>query len=45
MPCVHWDNHVHSGSGELFGLLNRKTLEWYEPEYIEALMDAVYREE
>ena len=45
VPCVHWDNNVHSGSGELFGVLNRKTLEWYDPEYIEAMMDAVYREE
>lgn len=45
VPCVQWDNNLNSGSGELFGLFDRKTLEWYEPEYIEALMDAVYREE
>ena len=45
VPCVQWDNNLNNGSGELFGLLNRKTLEWYEPEYIDALMDAVYSEE
>lgn len=45
VPCVQWDNNLYSGSGELFGLLNRKTCEWYEPEYIEAMMDAVYRED
>lgn len=42
VPCVQWDNNLHTGSGELFGLLNRKTCEWYEPEYIEAMMEAVY---
>lgn len=43
VPCVQWDNNLYSGSGELFGLLNRKTCEWYEPEYIEAMMEAVNR--
>lgn len=45
VPCVQWDNNLYTGSGELFGLLNRKTCEWYEPEYIEAMMKAVYGEE
>lgn len=43
VPCVQWDNNLYNGSGELFGLLNRKNCEWYEPEYIEALMEAVNR--
>lgn len=45
VPCVQWDNNLYSGSGELFGLLNRRNLEWFDPEYIDAMMDAVYREE
>ncbi|MBE5776952.1 MAG: glycoside hydrolase family 5 protein [Clostridiales bacterium] len=38
MPCVWWDNNARKGNGELFGLLNRKGLEWAYPEIINALV-------
>ena len=37
MTCVWWDNHVFSGDGERFGLINRATLEWIYPEIVEAI--------
>ena len=37
-PCVWWDNNGHTGSGELFGLLNRRECEWSHPEIVEALI-------
>lgn len=39
MPCVWWDNNGHDGSGELFGLLNRKECSWAHPEIVEALVE------
>ncbi|HKL80554.1 MAG TPA: glycoside hydrolase family 5 protein [Mobilitalea sp.] len=38
IPCVWWDNGAFSGSGELFGLLKRKTLAWEHLAIVEALM-------
>lgn len=38
IPCVWWDNGVTSGSGERFGLLNRKTSAFSYPEIVDALM-------
>ena len=38
MPVCWWDNHLFKGSGERFGLLNRRTCEWEEPCIVEALM-------
>ena len=38
IPCIWWDNGAFTGSGELFGLLDRRTLEWKYPEIVEALM-------
>ena len=38
IPCFWWDNNAFSGSGENFGLLNRRTLEWPFPEIVEAAM-------
>ena len=38
MPCVWWDNNGHTGSGELFALLNRKECSWAYPEIVEALV-------
>jgi len=38
IPCCWWDNHAFRGNGELFGLLNRRTLEWEHPQIVEALM-------
>lgn len=37
MPCFWWDNNAISGSGELFGLLNRKTSSWEYPTIADAL--------
>jgi len=38
IPCVWWDNGVTSGSGERFGLLNRRTNAFSYPEVVDALM-------
>ena len=38
MPCFWWDNAGVTGSGELFGLLNRQTNVFHFPEIVEALM-------
>ncbi|MCH5324944.1 MAG: glycoside hydrolase family 5 protein [Eubacterium sp.] len=40
VPCVWWDNNANSGSGELFGLFNRRTLEWYSQDVADALIAA-----
>jgi len=31
VPCVWWDNGYFEGHGELFGIINRKTLQWEYP--------------
>jgi endoglucanase len=38
IPCFIWDNHAFSGSGELFGLLNRNTYTFAYPEIIESMI-------
>ena len=38
MPCIWWDNHVFSGNGERFGLLNRATNTFTYPLVVEGLM-------
>ena len=38
ITCCWWDNHGFSGSGELFGLIDRRTYEWKYPEIVEAIM-------
>lgn len=40
IPCCWWDNNAFVGSGENFGLIDRKTYEWRYPEIITALMEA-----
>lgn len=40
VPCVWWDNGAFTGSGELFGLLDRRTLEWRYPLVRDALISA-----
>ncbi len=40
VPCVWWDNGSFSGSGELFGLLDRRTLEWRFPKVLDAIISA-----
>ena len=36
--CFWWDNHAFTGSGELFGLLDRKTFTFVNPQIMEALI-------
>jgi endoglucanase len=38
IPCFWWDNGNTTGSGELFGLLNRSTHNFDYPEIVNALM-------
>jgi endoglucanase len=38
MPVVWWDNAKTTGTGELFGLLNRRTNQFFYPEVLEGLM-------
>ena len=40
VPCVWWDNDAFTGSGELFGLFDRRTLEWRFPLVKDALISA-----
>ncbi len=41
VPCVWWDNGATAANkSETFGILNRKTLEWYFPELVKALVNA-----
>ncbi len=37
IPCFVWDN----GPADSFGLLNRKTLTWYDEAIVQGMMDAV----
>lgn len=38
ISCCWWDNNAFSGTGELFGLLNRSSVTWAYPEIVEGLM-------
>jgi endoglucanase len=40
VPCVIWDNGIYNADGERFGVLDRKNLTWYEPAYVEAMVEA-----
>ena len=37
VPLVWWDNGIVKGNGELFGLLDRRQLEWFYPTIVEAM--------
>lgn len=37
VPCCWWDNNAFNGSGENFGLLNRRELTWEYPKIVEAI--------
>ena len=37
IPCIWWDNAAFNTTGENFGLLNRRTMEWPFPEIVQAL--------
>ena len=45
VPCVWWDNNVYSGTGEKFGLLDRRNLTYPYPKLLEAMMKVVQPEE
>ncbi len=40
VPCCHWDNGIYYADGERFGMLDRKNLTWFEPEYVETMVNA-----
>lgn len=40
VPCVWWDNGAFTGNGELFGLFDRRNLEWRFPLVKDALISA-----
>ena len=43
IKCVWWDNGVYTGSGEKFGIFNRKNLSWYSQNIADALINnAIY---
>lgn len=39
VPCIWWDNGVFEGSGETFGLVDRRTLETPYPELMKAMQE------
>ena len=38
IPCVWWDNGVYTGSGEKFGIFNRRECTWYSQNIADALI-------
>ena len=40
VPMIWWDNNAFSGSGENFGLFNRREMTWPYPDLVKAIMDA-----
>ncbi len=42
MPAVLWDNNVYKkNGGEAHGHLDRVNLQWYDPEFIQTIMDVL----
>ncbi len=39
ISCLWWDNNAFEGNGELFGLLDRKTMEWKFPDIVLAMLE------
>ena len=39
ITCCWWDNHVFTGNGEQFGIIDRNTCQWRYPEIVEAIMN------
>lgn len=39
ITCLWWDNYAFEGNGELFGLLDRDTLEWTFPDIVIAMVN------
>ena len=44
VPCVWWDNNAFTGSGENFGIFDRRELIFPYPDLLAAMMEAVNRE-
>lgn len=40
VPCLWWDNGAFTGNGELFGLIDRKTLTWRYPNLLDSMIKA-----
>ncbi len=40
IPTIIWDNASYGNASENYGLLNRKNNTWYEPEYVQAIINA-----
>ena len=38
IPCIWWDNGVYTGSGEKFGIFNRRECTWYSQNIADALI-------
>lgn len=38
MPCLWWDNGAFQGNGEIFGVLDRRKIEFTYPQIVEAMM-------
>lgn len=38
IPCVWWDNGLFTGEGELFGLIDRETLDWKYPLVVDGVL-------
>jgi endoglucanase len=38
VPCIWWDNGAFKGTGELFGLMDRKNTKWEYPEIVDAFL-------
>lgn len=41
IPCVWWDNNAYQGSGENFGLYDRRAKQWIYPEIVEAMLEGL----
>ena len=41
VPCVWWDNGYIEGHGELFGLIDRRTLQWNFPLLLEGIRKGI----
>lgn len=41
IPCFWWDNGDITSPGASYGLLNRKTLSWYFPDIVQALIEGI----
>ena len=38
IKCIWWDNGLYTSNGENFGLLNRKTLKWFDQNLADAIV-------